>query len=136
MNFQQLRSVREAVRQGFNLTTVAEALHTSQPGISRQIRELEDELGVEPVAAHVVGFGMAGDAALETLPRRLAVPRDERALRVMIAGIERQVDRGEPHIRVAARAELAGIVAVAARRLPLVGLHGVRDEEPDPMIPG
>ena len=46
MNFQQLRSVREAVRQGFNLTTVAEALHTSQPGVSRQLRELEDELGI------------------------------------------------------------------------------------------
>ena len=47
MNFQQLRSVRETVRQGFNLTAVAEALHTSQPGVSRQIRELEDELGIE-----------------------------------------------------------------------------------------
>ena len=46
MNFQQLRSVREAVRRGFNLTEVAAALHTSQPGVSRQIRELEDELGV------------------------------------------------------------------------------------------
>jgi len=45
MNFQQLRSVRETVRQGFNLTEVAEALFTSQPGVSRQIRELEDELG-------------------------------------------------------------------------------------------
>ncbi len=47
MNFQQLRSVREAVRSGFNLTEVSAALHTSQPGVSRQIRELEDELGVE-----------------------------------------------------------------------------------------
>ncbi|MGA1319012.1 MAG: LysR family transcriptional regulator, partial [Rubrivivax sp.] len=47
MNFQQLRAVRETVRQGFNLTQVAEALHTSQPGVSRQIKELEDELGVE-----------------------------------------------------------------------------------------
>lgn len=46
MNFQQLRSVREAVRRGFNLTEVAAALHTSQPGVSRQIRELEDEFGV------------------------------------------------------------------------------------------
>ncbi len=47
MNFQQLRSVREAVRCGFNLTEVANTLHTSQPGVSRQIRELEDELGIE-----------------------------------------------------------------------------------------
>jgi len=47
VNFQQLRSVREAVRQGFNLTVVAETLHASQPGVSRQIRELEDELGIE-----------------------------------------------------------------------------------------
>ena len=47
MNFQQLRSVREAVRCGLNLTEVAKVLHTSQPGVSRQIRELEEELGVE-----------------------------------------------------------------------------------------
>ncbi|MFT3666090.1 CysB family HTH-type transcriptional regulator [Piscinibacter sp.] len=47
MNFQQLRAVRETARLGFNLTDVAHALHTSQPGVSRQIRELEDELGIE-----------------------------------------------------------------------------------------
>ena len=47
MNFQQLRSVREAIRCGYNLTEVAKVLHTSQPGVSRQIRELEEELGVD-----------------------------------------------------------------------------------------
>jgi LysR family transcriptional regulator, cys regulon transcriptional activator len=47
MNFQQLRSIREAARRGYNLTEVAHVLFTSQPGVSRQIRELEDELGVE-----------------------------------------------------------------------------------------
>lgn len=46
MNFQQLRSVREAARCGYNLTEVAAMLYTSQPGVSRQIRELEEELGV------------------------------------------------------------------------------------------
>jgi LysR family transcriptional regulator, cys regulon transcriptional activator len=47
MNFQQLRSVRQTVRCGFNLTDVEHALHTSQPGVRRQIRELEEELGIE-----------------------------------------------------------------------------------------
>jgi LysR family cys regulon transcriptional activator len=47
MNFQQLRSIREATRRGYNLTEVANVLFTSQPGVSRQIRELEEELGVE-----------------------------------------------------------------------------------------
>lgn len=47
MNFQQLRSIREASRCGYNLTEVANVLFTSQPGVSRQIRELEEELGVD-----------------------------------------------------------------------------------------
>jgi LysR family cys regulon transcriptional activator len=47
MNFQQLRFVREAARNRFNLTEVAATLHTSQPGVSRQIGELESELGVD-----------------------------------------------------------------------------------------
>lgn len=47
MNFQQLRIVRETVRQDFNLTEVANALHTSQPGVSKHIKDLEDELGIE-----------------------------------------------------------------------------------------
>src|SRR6266571_1914585 len=45
MNFQQLRYVRETVRQGLNLTEAAKKLFTSQPGVSKQIRELENELG-------------------------------------------------------------------------------------------
>ena len=47
MNFQQLRIVREAVRQEFNLTDVANALYTSQPGVSKHIKDLEEEIGVE-----------------------------------------------------------------------------------------
>ncbi|MFV5212636.1 CysB family HTH-type transcriptional regulator [Azonexus caeni] len=47
MNFQQLRIVRETVRQEFNLTEVANALYTSQPGVSKHIKDLEDELGIE-----------------------------------------------------------------------------------------
>ena len=47
MNFQQLRIIRETVRRNFNLTEVAGALATSQSGVSKHIKDLEDELGVE-----------------------------------------------------------------------------------------
>ncbi|MDR3412431.1 MAG: CysB family HTH-type transcriptional regulator [Formivibrio sp.] len=47
MNFQQLRIIREAVRQEYSLTEVANALFTSQPGVSKHIKDIEDELGVE-----------------------------------------------------------------------------------------
>ncbi len=47
MNFQQLKIIREAARREFNLTEVASTLFTSQSGVSRHIRDLEDELGVE-----------------------------------------------------------------------------------------
>jgi LysR family cys regulon transcriptional activator len=47
MNFQQLRIIRECVRCSLNLTEVAAALATSQSGVSKHIRDLEEELGVE-----------------------------------------------------------------------------------------
>lgn len=47
MNFQQLRIIRETVRRNFNLTEVANALFTSQSGVSKHIKDLEDELGIE-----------------------------------------------------------------------------------------
>jgi LysR family transcriptional regulator, cys regulon transcriptional activator len=47
MNFQQLRIIHETVRRSFNLTEVANALFTSQSGVSKHIKDLEDELGLE-----------------------------------------------------------------------------------------
>lgn len=74
MNFQQLRSVREAQRRGFNLTEVAQALHTSQPGVSRQIRELEEELGIElfvRVGKRLTGLTEPGEQVLPVIERLL-----------------------------------------------------------------
>lgn len=47
MNFQQLRYLQEIARNDLNISQAAEALYTSQPGISKQIKLLEEELGIE-----------------------------------------------------------------------------------------
>jgi LysR family cys regulon transcriptional activator len=52
MNLHQFRFVQEAIRRNLNLTETAKALHTSQPGVSKAIIELEEELGVEIFARH------------------------------------------------------------------------------------
>lgn len=74
MNFQQLRSLREATRRGYNLTEVAAMMHTSQPGVSRQIRELEDELGVEifiRAGKRLTGLTPPGETLLSIVERLL-----------------------------------------------------------------
>ena len=52
MNLHQFRFVQEAARRNLNLTEAAKALHTSQPGVSKAIIELEEELGIEISARH------------------------------------------------------------------------------------
>src|SRR5688572_15796433 len=47
MKIRQLHYIHEVARRGLNVTAAAEALFTSQPGVSKQIRMLEDELGVD-----------------------------------------------------------------------------------------
>jgi LysR family cys regulon transcriptional activator len=52
MKLQQLRCLAEVARRDLNVSEAAEALHTSQPGVSKQIRALEDELGVQVFVRH------------------------------------------------------------------------------------
>jgi LysR family cys regulon transcriptional activator len=52
MNLHQFRFVQEAAKRNLNLTEVAKALHTSQPGVSKAIIELEEELGIEIFSRH------------------------------------------------------------------------------------
>lgn len=70
MNLHQLRFVREAVRQNFNLTEAAKALFTSQPGVSKAIIELEEELGVDIFLRHgkrIRGLTEPGRAVLQSV---------------------------------------------------------------------
>ena len=52
MNLHQFRFLQEAARRNLNLTETAKALHTSQPGVSKAILELEEELGVDIFERH------------------------------------------------------------------------------------
>ncbi|HEX2827499.1 MAG TPA: LysR substrate-binding domain-containing protein [Burkholderiales bacterium] len=74
MKLQQLRYVCEIVDRGMNVSRAAAALHTSQPGISKQIRMLEDELGVvllERRSTRITGLTEAGTALLPTMRQML-----------------------------------------------------------------
>ncbi len=74
MKLQQLRYIVEIQRQGLNVSEAAEALYTSQPGISKQVKLLEDELGVaifERSGKRFTGVSEAGKAVLEIAERIL-----------------------------------------------------------------
>jgi LysR family cys regulon transcriptional activator len=74
MNFQQLRIIRETVRQNFNLTEAANALFTSQSGVSKHIKDLEDELGIELFirrGKRLLGLTEPGKELVEIVERML-----------------------------------------------------------------
>ncbi|MCH6584434.1 MAG: HTH-type transcriptional regulator CysB [Proteobacteria bacterium] len=74
MKLQQLRYLCEVANQGLNLSKAAKNLHTSQPGISKQIQLLEDELGVDIFVRNgkrVVKITPPGQATLEIAERIL-----------------------------------------------------------------
>jgi LysR family transcriptional regulator, cys regulon transcriptional activator len=74
MNFQQLRVVREAIRNNLNLTEVAAALYTAQSGVSRQIKDLEDELGVQLFirrGKRLTGLTEAGEGIVQLIEKIL-----------------------------------------------------------------
>ncbi|MCB1693706.1 MAG: LysR family transcriptional regulator, partial [Pseudomonadales bacterium] len=68
MKLQQLRYIWEVAHHDLNVSATAQSLYTSQPGISKQIRLLEDELGVEVFARsgkHLTHITPAGQTIIE-----------------------------------------------------------------------
>ncbi|HZO00885.1 MAG TPA: CysB family HTH-type transcriptional regulator [Burkholderiales bacterium] len=81
MKLQQLRCLTEVARRGLNVSEAAEALHTSQPGVSKQIRALEDELGVQVFVRHgkrLVSVTEPGKAVVAIAERMLAEAQNMR----------------------------------------------------------
>src|SRR3989304_10014912 len=74
MNLQQLRYLNEIVRSGLKMSDAAQALYTSQPGISKQIKLLENELGIEIFVRsgkRITAITQPGKAVLEIAQRML-----------------------------------------------------------------
>lgn len=124
MKIQQLRYVTEVVRRGLSVSEAAEALHTSQPGISKQIRALEDELGIQVFARHgkrLVSVTEPGKAVVAIAERILAEAQNMRR-----AGQEFANDQAGTLTIAAthtqARYALPTAVAAFKRRYPKVEL--------------
>ncbi len=124
MNFQQLRIVRETVRREFNLTEVANWLHTSQSGVSKHIKDLEDELGVELYVRkgkRLLGLTEPGQEVARLVERMLVDAHNIKSLATQFS----QQDTGELVVATThtqARYALPKVVAEFRRVYPKVHL--------------
>ena len=124
MNLQQFRYVTEVARRRLNVSEAAAALHTSQPGVSKQIRSLEEELGTEIFVRQgrrFIAITDAGAEIIRALERILAEIANLRAIGEEFAATSRG------HLAVAvthtqARYALPAVVTAFKRRYPEVKL--------------
>jgi LysR family cys regulon transcriptional activator len=125
MNLRQLRYISAVARHGLNVSATAESLYTSQPGVSKQIRLLEDELGVqifERSGKQLTRITPAGQAIIDLVDSTLASVESIR----QVAQEFKDPQRGSLSIATThtqARYALPSTISAFKRRYPLVTLH-------------
>jgi LysR family cys regulon transcriptional activator len=122
MNLHQFRFVQEAVRRNLNLTETAKALFTSQPGISKAILELEEELGVDIFARHGKRLRRVTEPGQEVLKAIEIIMREVANLKRIGEQFSKQ-DAGTLSIATThtqARYFLPGPVAALRKKFPKV----------------
>lgn len=125
MKLQQLRYIVEVVKHNLNVSSTAEGLYTSQPGISKQIRLLEEELGVQIFirsGKHLTQVTPAGAQILRIASDILTKVEAIKA----VAGEYTQPDRGSLCIATThtqARYALPPVIEDFIRHYPQVSLH-------------
>jgi LysR family cys regulon transcriptional activator len=125
MKLRQLHYIHEVAKRGLNVTAAAEALHTSQPGVSKQIRLLEEELGVDVFmrnGKHLDEITPVGKRILEYTERLLQEVGNIKN----IAQEYRQADRGDLSIATThtqARYALPPVIRKFRDRYPQVRFH-------------
>ncbi len=125
MKLRQLNYIHEVAQRGLNVTAAAEALFTSQPGVSKQIRLLEDELGVDIFVRngkHLAEITPAGLRILECTRRLLEEVQNIR----QVADEFHDADRGDLSIATThtqARYALPKVIQPFRKHYPRVSLH-------------
>ncbi|MDE1953465.1 MAG: CysB family HTH-type transcriptional regulator [Betaproteobacteria bacterium] len=125
MNLHQFRFLQEAVRRNFNLSETARALFTSQPGVSKAIIELEDELGVEIFSRHGKRIRKLTAPGEEVLRSVEVILREVNNLKRIGQNYAAQ-DSGQLTIAAThtqARYRLPQVIAEFRRRFPRVQVH-------------
>ena len=125
MKIRQLHYIHEVARRGLNITAAAEALFTSQPGVSKQIRLFEDELGVDIFVRngkHLSEVTPAGARILEYAARVLHETENIKN----VAQEFKDTDRGDLTVATThtqARYALPPVITRFRQRYPRVALH-------------
>lgn len=125
MKLQQLRYVWEVTRHQLNVSATAQSLFTSQPGISKQIRLLEDELGVEIFARsgkHLTRVTPAGEAIVELAGKVLRTVDDIKHV-AQEHSDERRGNLAIATTHTQARYVLPGVISEFRQKYPDVALH-------------
>lgn len=125
MKLQQLRYIVEVLNHNLNVSATAESLYTSQPGISKQVRMLEDELGIQVFGRsgkHLTHVTPAGRDVIEIAQQILAKVDSIKA----VAREHTLPDQGKLNIATThtqARYALPPVISGFMQRFPKVSLH-------------
>jgi len=125
MKLQQLRYIVEVVNHNLNVSSTAEGLYTSQPGISKQVRMLEDELGIQIFARsgkHLTQVTPAGEEIIRIAREVLSKVEAIKS----VAGEHTWPDKGSLYVATThtqARYALPNVIKGFIERYPRVSLH-------------
>jgi LysR family cys regulon transcriptional activator len=125
MKLQQLRYIVEVLNHNLNVSATAESLYTSQPGISKQVRMLEDELGIQVFGRsgkHLTHVTPAGRDVIEIAQQILAKVESIKA----VAKEHTLPDQGKLNIATThtqARYALPQVIGGFMKKFPKVSLH-------------
>ncbi|TKI08117.1 HTH-type transcriptional regulator CysB [Martelella alba] len=125
MKLQQLRYIVEVVNHNLNVSSTAEGLYTSQPGISKQVRMLEDELGVQIFARSGKHLTQVTPAGQEIIRIAREVLSKVEAIK-SVAGEHTYPDKGSLYVATThtqARYALPEVIKGFIERYPRVSLH-------------